>query len=130
MELKSIDVTKLAAAKNEELIALATEFKIEHDPAQFNRAAVIAALKDIVSNGLATTKNIKVVFHNVPNTPNTVYVELNGKSYNFPKDTPVLVPAEILALVDEAYEWRTEINENGQRYRRKFMAQTYNLVND
>lgn len=130
MELKSIEVSKLASTTNKELTALADEFGIKYNPESVNRAEVISALKEKVAQNVATTKNIKVVFHNAPNTPSEVFVQLNGKSFTFPKDMEVSVPAEILPLIDEAYEWRVEVDEYGHKTRRKYQAQTYTIVRD
>ena len=130
MELKSIDVSKLMSAKNEELTAMADHFEIAYDPAAVNRGAIIAALKEKVAANKATIKNIKVVFHNAPDSPAEVFVQLNGNAFRYPKDTEVVVPAEILALISEAFEWKTETNGDGVKVRRRYQSQTYSIVND
>ena len=130
MELTSIDVTKINSMKNEELTAYADEFKIEYNKDAINRGELIAALKGMVTGLHATQKNVKVVFHNVTGTNSEVYIELNGRAFRFPKDVPVMIPVELLNIVDESYEWRYEKQENGTTTRRKYMAQTYNIVND
>lgn len=130
MELINIDVMKLASAKNEELTAMADHFAIPYDPAAVNRATIIAALKEKVAENKATIKNIKVSFHNTPNSPAEVFVQLNGNAFRYPKDVEVMVPAEILAIIDSAFEWKIETNGDGTRTRRKYQAQTYSVIND
>jgi hypothetical protein len=128
MEQISVDVSKLASAKNEELISLATHFGIPHDPASLNRQAVMVAIKEKVAEGKATGKKVNVIFHNSPNTPSEVYVELNGHAFRYPKDVEVSVPEEILAVINDGVEWRTEYDADNRPTRRRYQTQTYSHV--
>lgn len=130
MELMSIDVSKLTSTTNKDLMAMADSFGIKYNAESLNRGEVIAALKEKVAMNVATNKNIKVVFHNTPNSPKEVVVVLNGRNFTYPKDVAVNVPEEVLAVIDDAFEWVVEQDEFNRRVKRKYQSQTYTVVRD
>jgi hypothetical protein len=103
--------------------------KIEYDATAFNRGEVVNSVREYLKNSGLYKKTKRVIFHNTAEkSGDAVVVGLNGKLYHYPRDVEVDVPEEVLAIVDESFEWRIATLENGQRIKRKFKPQTYSIV--
>lgn len=126
--LKKVDPSKLHFAKNEDLKSLAETLDIAYDPENFNRGEVTAKIREAISEVQAEGRVRKVIFHNSgEGSTSDVTIALNGKLLRYPKDTVVEVPEGFLRVLDEAVEYRTEVI-GGQRIVRKYMTQTYQIV--
>lgn len=127
-ELRTIDAGKLHTSKNEDLKEMADLLDIEYDPEAFVRQDMIAKVKEAVAEVQADGRIRKVIFHNSgEGVASDVTLGLNGKLLRFPKDVPVYVPDNYLKVLDHAVEYRVEMMGT-QRVTRKFMAQTYQIV--
>lgn len=126
------------AMKNDELKKLAADYKVEFDEKDFKRKEVIRQLQEIT--GQSDTKSdrqlYRIKLHNTDGEAGSdaVFVGVNGKGWNIPREKEVDVPAYVVEALNNAVIVEFVPDQKGgphrERTRPRFPMTNYGLIHN